>query len=941
MAEIKIQLRHFASGASSSSYIVGDLDVTSSEDFPLSLTMQNFDIRDINSRSGSFSKTFDIPATNNNNRILRELHAQGFNTNLHSGVISKIDSVIYADNVPIIAGKLRVTSVTKSDTPVSYSCEFVGDNMDWASSIKNLELKDLRFTSISGLDNAPYVYDNCRHVRPETVNDNTTTNSFVENQIGNDFHHFTSAHDRILWPLLSVGEGLSDRNQVTLGDFVPAFYIKNIWDKIFENQGYTVESTFCNSAYFKSLIMPFEFEKRAEQVNNKFGKITLNFSEDLSGSHGSLPNNVNTPHHLDAYFDGGANNQSPTFMIGRSQGHINTGDGTATAGRYDYDTTGNWSGAYGRFLFGGGEIIDDYDGVLSTTSGNVQMGTSQNQTSNSNALVNAYAGTMLCINEPGDHELDFSIKAQFARNSETVPNPNSNHLAYTARLEIWEVADDFGSGIYETAANIIGNSSTSNPQYTRLWNKSYTVYTDSPAESTKTWSPSTPIQVSGVGKKFIACLEMRTNLSDDGNSVNFGFLAPSYFQISGKADMSIGEDITDPHFFLPDGKQSDFVMGIAQMYNLQFHTDPIAKKVFVEPYDFFYESQKKAYDWSDKIDLSKNTKETFPHELKSEIRVKYKDASSDAFLERFNARNLIDWGEYKEINTSGVFQDGVYTVENKFFSPTFNWYEPEYVDSDVGHDKNDAPLIPIYHRDYSFLMAARFADRADKNFQIGARILLAAPLYTGGQITRYESALTGEHTQYSYNNNEELAPSNAEKSYFTRANFITFDNIGDPDGASNRFRLEYSMGAYDDPKAFNVPLNTHIMLDPNLSFNDVVYFHDEGGDFADGYTAATNASTTHRLRGLFYNFYNRMFKQLKARPRIRTTYFKLNYDDILRIDFRRLVYLDGVYYRINKIIDYKPHRTESTKVELMEFFDLGKDDVLDGDMMDLTNGLNI
>ena len=57
MAEIKIQLRNFSTGASAHSSIIGDLDVTSSEDFPLSLTMQNFDIRDINSRSGSFSKT--------------------------------------------------------------------------------------------------------------------------------------------------------------------------------------------------------------------------------------------------------------------------------------------------------------------------------------------------------------------------------------------------------------------------------------------------------------------------------------------------------------------------------------------------------------------------------------------------------------------------------------------------------------------------------------------------------------------------------------------------------------------------------------------------------------------------------------------------------------------------------------------------------------------
>ena len=71
MSEITIELSKF--DTSSSKEVLGVLDVTSSEDFPLSLTIQNFDIRDINSRSGSFSKTFEIPATNNNNKLLKNI----------------------------------------------------------------------------------------------------------------------------------------------------------------------------------------------------------------------------------------------------------------------------------------------------------------------------------------------------------------------------------------------------------------------------------------------------------------------------------------------------------------------------------------------------------------------------------------------------------------------------------------------------------------------------------------------------------------------------------------------------------------------------------------------------------------------------------------------------------------------------------------------------
>ena len=84
-----------------------------------------------------------------------------------------------------------------------------------------------------------------------------------------------------------------------------------------------------------------------------------------------------------------------------------------------------------------------------------------------------------------------------------------------------------------------------------------------------------------------------------------------------------------------------------------------------------------------------------------------------------------------------------------------------------------------------------------------------------------------------------------------------------------------------------------------------------------------------------------MMNQLKNNPKIRTVFVNMTYSDLLRFDFRKLVYLDGMYYRVNKIVDFKPHKNESTKMELVEHIDLGVGSV-DGDIMDLfTNDLNI
>ena len=65
-----------------------------------------------------------------------------------------------------------------------------------------------------------------------------------------------------------------------------------------------------------------------------------------------------------------------------------------------------------------------------------------------------------------------------------------------------------------------------------------------------------------------------------------------------------------------------------------------------------------------------------------------------------------------------------------------------------------------------------------------------------------------------------------------------------------------------------------------------------------------------------------MFEMLKAKPRLRTVYVDLKVRDIILLDFTKLIYIDGVYWRINKVVDYQPNKNQSTKVELIEWVSL-------------------
>ena len=90
-------------------------------------------------------------------------------------------------------------------------------------------------------------------------------------------------------------------------------------------------------------------------------------------------------------------------------------------------------------------------------------------------------------------------------------------------------------------------------------------------------------------------------------------------------------------------------------------------------------------------------------------------------------------------------------------------------------------------------------------------------------------------------------------------------------------------------------------------------YNDATGVYAAGQTVG----------GLYDTYYKDMIDMLKKNPRVRTAYVDLKINDISELDFRKLVYIDGVYWRISRVIDYKPHRNESTKVELIEWFGLG------------------
>ena len=62
-----------------------------------------------------------------------------------------------------------------------------------------------------------------------------------------------------------------------------------------------------------------------------------------------------------------------------------------------------------------------------------------------------------------------------------------------------------------------------------------------------------------------------------------------------------------------------------------------------------------------------------------------------------------------------------------------------------------------------------------------------------------------------------------------------------------------------------------------------------------------------------------MIDNLIEQPKMRTAYIDLKVSDILKLDFSIPINIDGIYYKLLKVIDYQPHFNTSTEVELHQY----------------------
>jgi len=854
--------------------VLGSLDVGDSDDFPLAMSFSVADVRNLNSRTGTYTKTFKIPATKNNNKILKYSYNEGYNISTNT-ISNQKQCRISVDENLSITGLLQITAIGKSTDPLYYSCVFYGNNVDWASALSNKSLKDLSVNSVedgSGWDNlngrtgnagvnlqanltgitSTWDVDDALYKTPYGGSQTASTTPIVYPLVGYGENNeggaegaiqlLETAYDAGIGTSANIGYSGWDDSSVEYPtpipsmDWRPAIFIYDIIKQLFNQEGYTIVSNFIHSNMFKGITMllpNFKYNNVNERVAEN--SIYCSFQAGSGGEAYIGDYSVVTPstsasqdrwESLTVKWDTNSNfiTTDPSSMYSNTNGEFSIQE----YGFYDInmDNIGGWLESVCEGTSNRNEV--DYIRIQCEVQTAGQ--TSWNNIGNSYGLpVDDSRIYYSCPNSPPAADKPFNFESLLIENQWLNKNDKvrfrtqyrMGHGDSGGQTIGWDVYLYGGSGV-----TLGGTSSATS------------------------------------GSNGLISIVQR------GETVEYG-------QTFDLKDVIDGES-----------SQLGFLQGVIHAFNLQFTTDTTSKIVYIEPFNDFFKNQNEAVDWTYKVDLSRSQEDKWVQsELKREIIFKYKTDSNDKVVEhRGNTYwdGILDEFPYREF-LSSEFEVGKSIFENPFFAGCYNSQDGQTLTGAASTNATPIRANLWGLCDTEAVPTAGSGCRPPKGYNFLPRLVnyikmdsAAVPSFPIRWMTR---------TQI-WDSFKTVIPGYGSIFYTQLVRACSYDKWT---AASNpREPLTYasvSQGTYD---------------------------------FTNNTLGASVA-----YKGLYQTYYQKMIEQIKSNPRIKTVYVNLKLTDMNNLDLRKLVYIEGYYYRINRIIDYKPNNNEVTKVELVLWEDKG------------------
>jgi len=266
------------------SIYIGDdkLDLFGDENIEVQSSVS--DIEDITLNTTDFTKTFTVPASNDNNITFVHYYDADIDNSFDARI--KVDGRIELDGMLFRKGKFRLSKVSvKKGLPSSYTINFWGNLLTISDAVQKDELKDLDLTAFDH----EYNSDNVKlGLTSSLFSGDVIYNLFVKKQL---FYNSDVNDTTITDTLINIGWGNgSGDNGVTWNDLRPSIRLIKIIEAIEADYDITFTRDFFGRTEFNNLFMWMNSEKKSEIDGTE---ITVDF-DGGSTTNVNLTTNIGT-----------------------------------------------------------------------------------------------------------------------------------------------------------------------------------------------------------------------------------------------------------------------------------------------------------------------------------------------------------------------------------------------------------------------------------------------------------------------------------------------------------------------------------------------------------------------------------------------------------------------------------------------------------------------
>ena len=210
-----------------------ELDTFGNEN--INLTLQVDDVRDIESKNASYSKDFNLPATKNNNKFFEHYYnVDRYKTNFN--VYKNVKAFLYSEDVLVLEGFLRLLNVVDKDTEVTYNVVLFNDVANIIETLADATINDLDFTDID------------HELTPLNI---------IQSWFGLTALSAGGTTDKVFYPLINDGQIYVDAENLYMRSYQENYILnislKYVIDKIFDYAGFSYDSGFFETDYFKDI----------------------------------------------------------------------------------------------------------------------------------------------------------------------------------------------------------------------------------------------------------------------------------------------------------------------------------------------------------------------------------------------------------------------------------------------------------------------------------------------------------------------------------------------------------------------------------------------------------------------------------------------------------------------------------------------------------------